>query len=82
MKTIYIYIEAIPQNANHSSGVRIRRQDYNLQRSTEMSQKILEQTFDDVTKKHLYQSDGKAKVWRKKGSAQDLKTYNLICEAR
>ena len=32
-------IVAIPQDANHSSVVRIRRQDYNLQRCTEMSQK-------------------------------------------
>ena len=56
-----------------SSVVRIRRRDYNLQRSSEMSHKSSGTKFYGLikTQNYLYQSDGKAKVWRKKGSAHD-----------
>ena len=56
-------IETIPQDANHSSVVRIGRWDCNLQRSTEMSHKSY----------FWNESDGKDKVLRKKGSANDPK---------
>ena len=67
-------IEAIPQDANHSSVVRIRKWDDNLQRRifTEISHKI-SVLWTDETKINLYQSDGKAELWRKKGSAHDPK---------
>ena len=52
---------AIPQNANHSSVVRIGRRDYSLQRSTEMRPKVLECFVTGETKINLYQSYGKAK---------------------
>ena len=66
-------MEVIPQDASHSSVVRICRRDYNLQRRTEVIHKRSGGKFlwTDETDINLYQSDGKTTIWRKR-----------ICEAR
>ena len=67
-------IEAIPQDANHSSVVRIGRRDYNLQRSTEMSHKVLEQSFMRLMRPRLTSTKVmERQSVRKKGSAHDPK---------
>lgn len=53
-----------------------RKPDWNLLRNTVMNQR------SSGAKKNLYQSDGKAKVWRKKASAHDPKHTYLIGQAR
>lgn len=60
-------IEAIPQNANHSSALRIGQQNWNLQQNIVLSHKSF------GTQINLYQSEGKANVFRKTGCADDPK---------
>ena len=61
-------IEGIPQDANHSSVVRIGRQDFYLQRSTEMSHKSSGTKFYGLMRPRL----NSTKVMEKCGERRDL----------
>ncbi len=64
--------EATPEDANHSLARRIGSPGWNLYRDE--PQKFWDNVlWTDETKINLYQSDEKATVWRKKGSAHDPK---------
>ena len=67
--------EASLEDANYSLAIGIGRPDWNLPKSTEtrLISPGTKYVWITETNTNLYQSDGKANVWRKKGSAQDPK---------